>query len=539
MSNHDDTCDVCVVGTGAGGGILAYQLAMAGLRVISLEQGGALQSDHFKTVMPPGLGKTFGIGADTVWPSDPHNSLFIHPLFTPADQGSTAQPADGFRHFQVLAVNGLQNLWNGVSVRFSAKDISDWPIKPDELSRHYSAVEKLITVCGKRDGIDELPDGEFIEPKPFRPPDKLVMNAIKGLGEPFSHAIANRKAINTQEGIPNACVSTGVCTSGCPVGAVYKFSSRLLPQIQDLPNYQLITHAKVTELVRSDTSQKIEAVHYLDTRSGQRHRLTAKTFVLATGAIETPRILFNSAHAMEPEGIGNQHGLVGQGLQDNPKVVLSTSLRKLWGKSRDYDIGYGDLLILMSRGKTPDGGEFPFIGHAIHGIADYPHYLSQMRGLPTTLKEYLARKLFHSYVTLGLFSAGVRTPENRVKPADTNDRYGVRQVAVDFVIPEESRQQMDAMMTWGRRVLKGASGTLTYTTRDNNGTGIHYAGTTALAADPQNGVVDANLKVFGYDNLYICDGGVIPKLPDKHLTLTIMALAHRLGDHLVEHLKAT
>lgn len=539
MSNHLNTaadkssqCDVCIVGTGAGGGILAHQLAMAGLRVISLEQGGGLAEDHFKTVMPPGLGKTFGIVPDTVWPSDPHNSLFVHPLFAQADQGSTALPTDGFRHFQVLAVNGLQNLWNGVSVRFSAKDLSDWPIKPDELSRHYSAVEKLITVCGTRDGIDELPDGEFIEPKPFRPPDQLVIDAIKGLDEPFSHAIANRKAINTRQGTPNACVSTGVCTSGCPVGAVYKFSSRLLPHIQGLPNYQLITHAKVTKLVRSASTQQIEAVHYLDTRSGQTHHLTAKTFVLATGAIETPRILLNSADATDPEGVGNRHGLVGQGLQDNPKVVLSTSLMKLWGKRRDYDIGYGDLLILMSRGKTSDGCEFPFIGHAIHGIADYPHYLTQMRALPTALKEYFARKLFHSYVTLGLFCAGVRTPDNRVKLANTTDRYGVAQVAVDFSIPEESRQQMDTMMAWGRRILKSASGTLTYTTRDNSGTGIHYAGTTALAADPENGVVDANLKVFGYDNLYICDGGVIPKLPDKHLTLTIMALSHRLGEHL-------
>lgn len=531
-------CDVCVVGTGAGGGILAHQLAMAGLRVVSLEQGGGLAADHFKTVMPPGLGQTFGIAPNTVWPSDPHNSLFIHPLFAQADQGSTALPADGFRHFQVLAVDGLQSLWNGVSVRFSAKDLSNWPIKPDELSEHYSAVEQLITVCGVRDGIEDLPDGEFIEPKPFRPPDQLVINAIKRLGEPYSHAIANRKAINTRAGTPNACVSTGVCTAGCPVGAVYKFSSRLLPEIQGRPNYQLITHAKVTKLVRSAQSQHIEAVHYLDTRTGQTHHLTAKTFVLATGAIETPRILLNSADATDPEGLGNQHGLVGRGLQDNPKVVLSTSLMKRWGKPRDYDIGYGDLLILMSRGKMPDGSVFSFIGHAIHGIADYPHYLSQMQGIPAVLKTYLASKLFHSYVTLGLFSEGIRTPENRVKLADTHDRYGIRQVTVDFTIPEQSHQQMDAMMAWGRRVLRGASGTLIYATRDNSGTGIHYAGTTALGANSKEGVVDANLKVFGYDNLYICDGGVIPKLPDKHLTLTIMALAHRLGRHLAQRLNA-
>lgn len=531
MSESYD-CDVCIVGTGAGGGILAHQLAQAGLRVVSLEQGSQLRDDHFKTVMPPGLGDTFGVGPATVWPSDPHDSLFIHPLFAKGDEGSTALPANGFRHFQVLAVNGLQNLWNGVSVRFSAADLAGWPLAPDELSTHYSAVEKLITVCGTREQIPELPDGEFIAPKPLRPPDDLVVNAVKSLREPYSHAIPNRKAINTRTGTPGACVSTGVCTSGCPVGAVYKFSTRLLPEIAGLPNYRLIPDAKVVSLVRHQDTGRIAAVNYINTRSGQALRLTARTVVLATGAIETPRILFNSADDQAPEGMGNADGRLGQGLQDNPKVVLSTSLYKLWGARRDYDIGYGDLLILMSRGTLPDGSAFPFIGHAIHGIPDYPYYLEQMRAMPLFAKERLAKILFHSYVTLGLFCAGEPVAQNRVKPASGKDRYGVRQVAVDFIVPERAQAQMDAMMAWGKRVLRRASATKIYTSRDNSGTGIHYAGTTAMSASPDNGVVDGNLKVHGYDNLFICDGGVIPSLPDKHLTLTIMALSHRLGRHL-------
>ncbi|MDN3987934.1 GMC oxidoreductase [Zwartia vadi] len=530
--NHEANFDVCVVGTGAGGGILAHQLAKAGLKVVSLEQGPLLPSDQFKTVMPPGLGTTFGISPTTVWPSDPHDSLFIHPLFARKDEGSTDLPQDGFRHFQILAVNGLQNLWNGVSVRFSSEDLSSWPLHTRDLSHHYSAVEKLITVCGTREGIDALPDGEFIEPKPLRRADHLVVEAVQSLGDPHSHAIPNRKAINTRAGTPGACESTGVCTSGCPVGSVYKFSSRLLPELKDLPNYQLISSAKVVKLLRYADSNSIYAVQYLDTRTGQHHQIRAKKFVLATGAVETPRILFNSADTLAPTGMGNIFGQLGQGLQDNPKVVLSTSLRKLWGNGPEPDIGYGDLLILMSRGMTSDGQSFPFIGHAIHGIPDYPHYLDQMPKLPAKLKEYLARKLFHSYVTLGLFCAGERIAANRVRPADTFDRYGVRQVAIDFTIPDRARMQMDAMMDWGRRVLRRASSTLVYTSRDNNGTGIHYAGTTALSDKPESGVVDENLKVFGYDNLYICDGGVIPTLPDKHLTLTIMALAHRLGERL-------
>ena len=535
---HPQAVDVCVIGTGAGGGILAHQLALAGLRVVSLEQGQPLGGDYFKTVSPPGASRDFGIGPDTRWPSDPHDGLFIHPLFAPGDEGSTARPPNGFRHFQVIALDGLQSLWNGVSVRFGEADFAGWPISYQTLAPHYAAVESLITVCGTVENLPQLPDGEFVPPKPLRPADHLVIEAVRGLRDGESHAISNRKAINTRPGMANSCVSTGICTSGCPVGSAYKFSARLLPEIAGLDNYRLITGAKVTRLLRAAETDHIESVEYLDTASGQRHLLKARVVVLATGAIESPRILFNSADEREPGGLGNHHDQVGRGLQDNPKVVLSTSLWKLWGKRRDYDIGYADLLILLSRGRLSDGSHFPFIGHAIHGIPDFPHYLEVMRGLPVVLKERLARSLFYSYVTLGLFCAGEITVHNRVRPGATQDRYGVRQVHVDFAVPDLAARQMDVMMAWGRKVLRRASATRLYETRDNSGTGIHYAGTTGMSASPLHGVVDADLKVHGLRNLYICDGGVIPRLPDKHLTLTIMALSHRLAQHLGRELGA-
>ncbi|WP_323012509.1 GMC family oxidoreductase [Castellaniella sp.] len=537
MADYD--CEVCVVGTGAGGGILAYTLAQAGVNVISLEQGAALPDDQFTRITPPDGGDALGIGPNTVWPSDPHDGLFIHPLFADGQHGSTARQSGQFQHFQILALNGLQNLWNGVSVRFSPQDLAPWPIDYSVLEPHYGAVEELITVCGTCENIPELPDGCFIPPKPLRPADQMIVDAVRSLGEPHSHAIPNRKAINTIKGTPHSCISSGICTSGCPVGAVYKFSVRLLPQIAQRPNYQLRTQAKVLRLVADADGKHVSAVEYLDTETGQRHRVRARYVVLAAGAIESPRILFNSATPDHPQGMANQEDQLGRRLQDNPKVVLSTSLYKLWGKRRDYDIGYGDHLILMSRGLLPDGSEFPFIGHAIHGLPTTPHYLTFMRHLGAGLKDNRARAMFHSYMTLGLFCAGEPLADNRVMPGDTQDMWGVPQLAINFSIPPQAHRQMDAMMAWGHKVLRRSSATLLHTTRDNSGTGIHYAGTTAMSDTARDGVVDADLKAHGLDNLYVCDGGVVPILPDKHLTLTIMALAHRLGGHLAQRLQAT
>lgn len=522
-----------MVGTGAGGGVLAYELAKAGLNVVSLEQGAPIAPDHFRTTDRPGAATDFGIRANTVWPSDPHDSLFVHELFAGEDTGSAARHAGGFRQYQIYAVDGLQTLWNGVSVRFSQEDLAGWPLDYAQLAAHYAAVERRITVCGTAENIPGLPDGDYIPPKPLRPTDRMIIDAVKQLGEQDAYAIPNRKAINTRAGMETSCISTGICTSGCPVGSVYKFSARLLPEIVNLPNYELRTHAKVVRLLRGADERRIEEVEYLDTRTGELRRLRAGQVVLAAGAIETPRILFNSADARDPDGLGNRSGQLGLRLQDNPKAVLSTSLWKLWGKHRNYDIGYGDLLILMAKTRLPDGQAFPFIGHAIHGIPDTPHYLGGLAPFPAPVKRGLARMMFHSYVTLGLFCAGDPNPANRIRPGRRLDRFGVPQVEIDFTVSDSTREMMKAMATWGRRVLRKASATQIYETSDNSGTGIHYAGTTPLSADPAQGIVNADLRSHDIDNLYICDGGVIPTLPDKHLTLTIMALSHRLGAHLV------
>ncbi|MDQ0317624.1 GMC oxidoreductase [Amorphus orientalis] len=538
MPAEASACDVVIVGTGAGGSIVAHQLAKAGLKVVSLESGGRLPEDYFKTTGRPVPAVDYGIGPNTVWPSDPHDSLFVHPLFADGKIGASPRPPGGFRHFQVLKVNGLQNLWNGVSVRFADHDFDDWPFGYDTLAEDYSEVERLITVCGTKENIDELPDGEFVPPKPIRPPDQMIVDAVRSLNQPFSHAIPNRKAIVTTPGLASSCISTGICTSGCPVGSVYKFTARLLPEIEGLSNYELRPNAKVTKVTREPGASTVSGVEYLDTETGEHHRLEARFVVLAAGAIETPRILFNSADEADPNGLANRHDRVGQRLQDNPKSVLSTSLWKLWNKRRTYDIGYGDLLILMSRGKLPNGEEFPFIGHAIHGLPDVPHYLTGMTAFPAFMKLRMARMMFHSYVTLGLFCAGEPRPENRVRPGSTFDSDGVRQVAIDFTTPDKAKAEMDVMLKWGRKILRKASATQIYETTDNTGTGIHYAGTTAISADPADGVVDADLRCHGLDNLYVCDGGVIPTLPDKHLTLSIMALSHRLGRHLKERVRA-
>ncbi|AWN73206.1 GMC family oxidoreductase [Legionella anisa] len=531
---NNELYDCCIVGTGAAGGILAHRLASAGLKVISIEQGDELEADYFSEKNPPGVKKWYGIKPKTTFPPNVADALFIHDLFADHHTRSSNQQSEKvFRQFQIYALNGLQNLWNGVSVRFSETDFSTWPIRYLDIAPHYSAVERRIGVCGTQEKLDELPDGEYIPPKPLRPADHLIIKAVQHLGWPNCHAIPNRKAIETRMDKPNHCASTGICTFGCPVGAVYKFSARLLPLIRDLPNYTLLLNAKVIRLICNHKNNQIQSLEYLCLKSRERKKIRARFFILSAGAIETPRILFHSHDPYFPQGLANQNGTLGWYLQDNPKVVQATSLYKLWFNKRPADIGYGDLLILLGQANLPHGEPFRFIGHSISAPPDVPYYLADINWLPRSIKPFIVKAMFNSFVTLGLFCEGDLLASNRIKPSDSVDNYGIPQVDIHYTSSETTLARMKKMAEFGRKVLRRASSTHITEDFSNDGTGIHYAGTSRMGNDEKESIVDANLKTFAHNNLYLCDGGVIPHLPDKHLTLTIMALADRLATHLI------
>ena len=532
--------DYCIVGTGAGGGIIAHRLAKAGFNVISIEQGPELPKDYFTTINPPGIQKWYGIREKTTFPPNLADALFSHDLFAKDNTRSSSKASEAqFRQFQIYALDGLQNLWNGVSVRFSEDDFSHWPITYNDLAPHYSAVEQRITVCGTAEGITELPDGNFITPKPLRPADKLIIHAIKRLHYPNSYAIPNRKAIETRSSQKNHCVSTGICTYGCPVGAMYKFSARLLPEIRNLPNYTLLLNAKTTRLIRAKNEPLIQSLEYLDLISREYKSITAKRFILCAGAIETPRILFNSHDAAFPNGLANSSQTLGCYLQDNPKVVLATSLYKLWFAKRPPDIGYGDLLILLGQLHIKSTESFRFIGHSISNPPDIPYYLANLNWIPRALHKPLVQMMFNSFFTLGLFCEGDFTRTNCVTPSNSCDTYGIPQVDIHYQSSETTRLRMKSMAHFGRKLLRKASGTLIVENDSNDGTGIHYAGTCRIGRSTEDAVVDVNLRSFDHPNLFLCDGGVIPHLPDKHLTLTIMALADRLADYLIHNVGAS
>jgi glucose dehydrogenase len=532
-----------VIGTGAGGGILAYRLAKAGADVLVINSGGIPAQSEFQNELSPEQKGHFEIDPHTTFPVRP-KMTFVHPLLAGAGSRSSIEgPREGgFLHYQIHHVNGLQNLWNAVCLRYSEDDFANsnsysedcrWPISLGDLANHYSEVERLALVVGERDGLHQIPDGSFLPPGGARPVDRIFIESNAGSLGPDLFFLKNRKAVDLRPDSTQKCVACGNCGRGCRAGSVYKFSTHLLPDIKALPNFRLLEHTRAIKLIAVDSDNaegvSISRVVAIDERDARIIEIEADVVIVCAGAIESPRLLLNSF--ADDRSKAEQ---VGEFLQDSPRTVVGTSFFRLWFKPANEDRGYGDHLLLGGQIKDSQGKRFPFVGQFWSDFMKIPFYLAEIPRLPRFLVETISRQVFKSTATLVLFSPAVPQRKNKVVLGDLLDRFGQRQARIDYEqseIETDHRRRLDAL---GRRMLRKASGYIADNAASPPGSSIHYVGTCRMAAEPKDGVVDKNLKYFKSKNLYVCDGSVIPVLSEKHPTLTIMALAHRLAEHLIE-----
>jgi choline dehydrogenase-like flavoprotein len=532
----------CVIGTGAGGGILAYRLAKAGADVLVINSGSIPAQSEFQNELSPEQKGHFQIGPRTTFPVTPENSL-VHPLLADdRSRSSMRRPREGgFRHYQIHHVNGLQNLWNGICLRYSEDDFANrnpysedcrWPISLGDLADHYSEVERLALVVGERNGLRQFPDGSFLAPRSARKVDRLFIDSNAGSLGPDLFFLENRKAVDLRPDSAQKCVACGHCY-GCRSGSVYKFSTHLLPEIRALPNFRLLEHTRAIKLTAADSDNaegfSISLVVAIDERAARLVEIEADVVIVCAGAIESPRLLLNSF--ADDRSKAEQ---VGEFLQDSPRAVVGASLFRLWFSPANEDRGYGDHILLGGQIKDSQGERFPFVGQFCSDFMKVPYYLAEIPWLPRFLLETISRQVFKSTATLVLFSPAVPQRKNKVILADGVDHFGQRQARIDYETSEIESDHSRRLDALGRRMLRKASGWIVDDAESPPGSSIHYVGTCRMAADPNGGVVDKDLKYFKSKNLYVCDGSVIPVLSEKHPTLTIMALAHRLAERLIE-----
>jgi choline dehydrogenase-like flavoprotein len=589
--NQKSVYDVIVVGSGAAGGQSVYTLCMDGAKVLMLEAGrqysAETESSMFRTPDLAPLGgegtpdKPFGFYDATVdggWsvPGEPY-------VNTNEDR------AGRFDWWRARMLGGRTNHWGRISLRNGPYDFKphtrdglgfDWPIQYEDVRPYYDKVELLIGVYGSNEGLENTPSsspGVLLPPPKPIVSDYLVAQRAKRLGIP---AIPGHRAVLTQpldfKNVParlhpgnataqkilaenmrdrKACLWATPCGYGCSVRANYQSTTVHLPPALKSGHLDITTDAMVYE-VTLGRDGRANGVNFIDRKSGQQRHAAARVVILAASACESVRLLLNSKNAQFPNGLANSSGKVGRYLMDtvgssvSGQIPLLENLPPLnddaadnhqlyvpwWlykeqlagklGFARGYHIEFGG------------GKKMPGFGTAA-GI----EWLTG--GNYGTRFKQDVRRYYGSFVWFD--GRGEMIPnENSYCEIDpkVKDKWGIPVLRFQWQWSEHERRQAVHMQTTFADIIHAMGGKTQGAVQTDGakaiapgGSIIHEVGGTIMGSTPATSVTNQWCQTWDIDNLFVTDGGVFASNADKNPTLTIMALAWRAADRILERMR--
>lgn len=552
--------DVCVIGSGAGGGTAAKILTEGGLSVVMLEAGPPVNPEKdFKMLTWPYELEHRGAGVGGSARSRFSEFLAPNGAWTIEGEPYTSAPGSNFQWFRSRIVGGRTNHWGRIALRFSPVDFrsatrdglgDDWPISYEDLAPYYDRVESYIGVFGTKENISSAPDGVFLPPPKPRCTELLLKKACDKLN---IICIPSRLAILTRPLNGRlACHYCGQCGRGCITESNFSSSQVLIPPAMQTGRLTLITGAMAREVIVGKDG-KAQGVSYIDTTTRTEKRVNARAVVLAASACESARLLLNSKSSSFPDGLANSSGTVGRYLTDSVGSDghgLLPQLEKMPPHNHD---GVGGMHLYIPWWKFDRKNDFPrgyhiefHGGRNMPGVGMFDYLCHRDEGYGLQLKQR-ARKFYGT--TVGLAGRGEMIPNPdtycEIDP-DMVDQYGIPVLRFHFKWSEYELRQAKDMQETFRAIVEAMGGEyLTKTTIDGKypfgitegGRIIHEVGTARMGADPKTSVLNGFCQAHDVKNVFVMDGAPLVTNPDKNPTLTIMALAWRASDYLLDEAK--
>ncbi|TVY08842.1 GMC family oxidoreductase [Paenibacillus cremeus] len=544
-----DRYDAIVIGAGAGGSVAAALLAEAGLHVLVVERGSWLRyaevgSDHASNHRFSKYGHNTG-------PSLEGNPRTF--LLADGKERITA-PFEGDYHNNAMTVGGGTRVYGAQAWRFHSNDfrmatkygvpdgssLSDWPISYEDLEPYYERAEWEVGVSG--DGNAHLSRGFRRSPYPMPALSRTqeaarLAQAAARLGWDTGPVPLLINSVE-RDGRP-ACGRCGQCVGfACPTNSKNGGHNTMLVRALRTGNCHLVCDTMVERIDTVDGKHAtgVRLVHEVG-GTIQRRQVRAEHVVVAAGAIESARLLLNSASDAEPNGIGNRNGHVGRNLQGHvytgayalmddpvqdglgPGVSIATF--RFAHDNGDGIIGGGMLaneftrlpLIHWNRALPPDAARWGRAGKDLmrDGFLRTSHVYGPIQDIPN--------------------------PESRVRLSPTvKDRFGIPVAQLSGSVHPESLRTAAMLAAQAETWLWAAGARQVWQTKPGGGLsgGQHQAGTLRMGSDPATSVTDPHGRVHGYDNLWVSDGSVHVTNGGVNPVLTILALAFRTAENLVK-----
>lgn len=563
--------DAVIVGSGAGGGMAAYMLANAGLKVCLLEAG--FPYDPQKNVMQ----------FKNPWDSPRRGASTKYRPFGDFDACYGGWSVDGepftkekdteWMWWRARMVGGRTNHWGRISLRFGPKDFKrrsidglgdDWPIGYEDVKPYYDRVDKLIGVFGTNEGLENDPDGHFLRPPKPRLHELMIKNAASTAGVkviPARLSILTEK-LNDQRG---SCQFCAQCGRNC---SMYKadFSSPnvLIYPAMKTGNIDLVPNAMVREVL-TDQNGLATGVSYVSKEDKMEYQVSGRVVILAASTCESARLLLNSKSPRHPNGLANESNVVGKYLHDSTGAAVGGVLPELFDRKRYNEDGVGGAHIYSPWWLDNKKLDFPRGYHIEYwGGMGMPSYgfswgieglngkymvkgkLKEAGGYGKSLKEDY--RFFYG-AGVGMAGRGEAIPlESNYCAIDPNvvDEWGIPVLRFNVKWSEHEIKQakhmketfkeimhnMGAIVTWG-----GDDGPENDYGLSKPGEIIHEAGTVRMGNDPKKSALNKWNQAHDCKNLFVVDGAPFVSQADKNITWTILALSMRASEYIVDEMK--
>ena len=556
----ENNFDVIVIGSGISGGWAAKEFCEKGMKTLVLERGRNVKHlEDYPTAlknpwdfenrnrMPhqvreanPIVSRCYAFGEAT-------EHFFLKDTEHPYIQ---EKPFDWIRGYQV---GGKSLLWARQVQRWSKFDFempardgfgAEWPISYDDLAGWYSHVEKFVGISGNKDGLETLPDGEFLPPWEMNAVEKHIQSAIK---ENYSdrYPIIGRcahltepKEVHLQQG-RGQCQARSLCERGCPFGGYFSSNSSTLPWAEKTGNLTLQPDSVVHSIIYDNTLGKATGVRVINRLTKETTEYYARVIFLNASTLNSNLILLNSKSERFPNGLGNDSSLLGKYMAfHNYRGEISATYR---GYEDTYYFGRRPTAVMLPNFRNVYRNDMPFKGgYQIHFTATRK---SWQRGIASDqfgadFKESISKPGDWSIYMMAQAET-VPKEKSHVRLSDTEvDEWGIPQLITSVDYDENDELLLQDFFKQGAEMLEKA-GCENINTRDTGqapGLDIHEMGGVRMGTDPKTSLLNKWNQLHTCNNVFVTDGACMASTGSHNPSLTFMALTARAANYAVEQM---
>ncbi|MEO8765329.1 MAG: GMC family oxidoreductase [Ginsengibacter sp.] len=554
----NNTYDAIVIGSGISGGWAAKELCELGAKTLVLERGRNVEhiKDYPTATKPvwefphrqqepysvvkenPIISKCYAFGEDT-------HHFFVKDKEHPYIQ---EKPFDWIRGYQV---GGKSIMWGRACQRWSDFEFSapqrfnyaiDWPIRYADIAPWYSHVEKFSGICGDKDGLEALPDGEYLPPFEFTCVEADMQQKIHAHYSD-RHMVRSRWAhltkpepIHLEQG-RGQCQARDLCTRGCPFGGYFSSVSSTLPWAKKTGNLTIRPFSVVHSIIYDEQRSKAAGVRIIDTNTKEVIEYYAKVIFLNAACLNSNLILLNSVSSRFPNGLGNDNGLLGK------FIAFQNYRASVWGTvdgfEDKYMYGRNPATPIIANYRNLHKQDTDYLGGFLTFVPSIRQAANWGDGIGPELKDSLSEPgPWH----VGMFMQGETLPKevNHVRLSkDQKDPWGIPLLITSVGYDENDDKMVKDFLQQSADMMNiaGLKDIVQHDTHQAPGLDIHEMGGCRMGHDPGTSLLNKWNQLHLCKNVYVTDGACMTSTGNQSPSILYMAFAARAANHAIEEMK--